>query len=352
MQTKTGPVTSRSVKQGFMRAAFPQLRKDPIIDRWVLIAPERAARPTELEESGHLAHHASCPFCEGHETETPPEVLAQRQIGSTPNGPGWRVRVVPNLFPAVKKVSGTFCAAEKVPDTFLTAHGVHEVVVECPHHETSLATFSSEQVRDVFAAYRDRLAALRSDPQLAYVQIFKNHGAAAGASVEHAHAQILGTGFVPSEIQAEVDGAAAYHSKNGRCVFCDLVERELAAGERVVLAGEHIVAVTAWAGRFPYETWLLPRRHSAHYDRLTDAELGELADEMRTILQRLGNAASDAAYNFILHTAPMAADESFHWHWEILPRMTGIAGYELATGCYLNPLPPEEAARRLKSTED
>jgi UDPglucose--hexose-1-phosphate uridylyltransferase len=316
---------------------FPQLRKDPVVDRWVLIAPERAARPTELEDPGHLAHHSTCPFCAGHEAETPHEVFALRRPGTPADGPGWRVRVVPNRFPAVGRDAEA-------------AYGVHEVVVECPHHEASLAAFSVEQVRDVFAVQRERLTALRADDRLQYVQVFKNHGAPAGASVEHAHSQILGTSFLPREVQAELDGAAEFRALHGRCVYCDLIDRELAVGARVVATGEHVVAITAWAGRFPYETWVLPRRHTAHYDRLRDAELSDLAAVMRTVLQRLAASAGDPAYNLILHTTPPLMEDlpHYHWHWEILPRMTGIAGYELATGCYLNPLPPEEAAARLR----
>ena len=323
---------------------FPQLRKDPVVDRWVLIAPERAARPTELEEPGHLGHHAECPFCEGHEAETPHEVLALRRPGTPADGLGWRVRVVPNRFPAARRDAGPV----RSPDELLVAEpgvGVHEVVIESPRHETSLAALSGEQVHDVFAVYRDRLQALRADERLGHVQVFKNHGAPAGASVEHVHSQILGTSRVPREVRAELDAAGRYQATHGRCVYCELIARELAVGERVVLAGKHIVAVSAWAGRFPYETWILPRRHSPRFEQLTDAELADLATVMRTVLRRLAAVAGEPAYNYVLHTA---ADEPYHWHWEVLPRLTGIAGYELATGCYLNPLPPEEAARQLR----
>jgi UDPglucose--hexose-1-phosphate uridylyltransferase len=333
-----------------MSTPFPQLRKDPIVDRWVLIAPERAARPTEVEDPGHLAHHAVCPFCEGHEHETPHEVLALRDPGGRPDTLGWRVRVVPNRFPAVRRAAGP----EPNDDPLFPlrpGYGVHEVVIECPRHEPSLVALPEGHVRDVFGVYRDRLAGLRADPRLAYVQVFKNHGAAAGASVEHAHSQILALGRVPRTVQDELDGAAAYHRKYGRCVFCDLLARELAAGERVVLAGEHCVAVAAFAGRFPYETWVLPRRHAAHYDRLTAAELADLAAVVRAVLRRLGAVERDVPYNYLLHTAPAAAAElpHYHWHWEILPRLTGIAGFELAGGYFLNPLPPEEAATKLRN---
>jgi UDPglucose--hexose-1-phosphate uridylyltransferase len=192
---------------------------------------------------------------------------------------------------------------------------------------------------------------LATDPRLGYVQVFKNHGAAGGASVEHAHSQMLGTSLVPRELRAELDAAAAYHDRHGRCIFCDLIDRELSDGQRVILETDHFVAVAAWAGRFPYETWLLPRRHEARFDRLTDVELTDLAAAIRTILRRLAAVAGDPAYNMVLHTAPAGEAPHYHWHWEILPRTTGIAGYEVATGSYLNPLPPEEAAARLRREE-
>lgn len=317
---------------------FPQLRKDPVVDRWVIIAPERALRPTELAAPSRLRHRTDCPLCEGHEAETPSEVLAIRKPGSQPNGPGWKVRIVANRFPAVR------IEAEH-------AVGVHDVVIECPQHEASIAELPIEQIVEVFAATRDRLMELRRDPRLAYAQVFKNHGAEAGASLEHAHSQILATAKTPVEVQSELDAAERFHRQRGRCVYCDLIERELSSGERVVFAGQHIVAVAAWAGRFPYETWILPRRHVAHFDRLNTAELQEFAFALQDVLRRLSRVAGDPSYNFILHAAPMQSPElpTYHWHWEILPRLTGIAGYELATGSYLNPLPPEDAAERLRS---
>jgi UDPglucose--hexose-1-phosphate uridylyltransferase len=314
---------------------FPQLRKDPIVDRWVLIAPERARRPTELEEPSHLAHHAACPFCECHESETPHEIYALRRAGTSIDGPGWHVRVIPNRFPAVRQDAES-------------AYGVHEVVIECPGHEASMANLTVENVRDVFAVYRNRLAELAADPRLAYVQVFKNHGAGAGASVEHAHSQILGTAAVPRDVREEVNAASVYHSEYGRCIYCDLIERELSSDERVVHVGEHVVAIAASAGRFPHETWLLPRRHTPRYDQTGDPELAELAAAMRTILRKLASTAGDPPYNFVLHTAPAGDAPAYHWHWEIMPRTTGIAGYELATGCFINTLPPEEAAARLR----
>jgi UDPglucose--hexose-1-phosphate uridylyltransferase len=252
---------------------------------------------------------------------------------------------VPNRYPAARPDAPPLLADDPLFTT-RPGHGSHEVIVECPRHEASLAALPAEHVRDLFGVYRDRLAALRRQPGLEYAQVFKNHGADAGASVEHAHSQILGLSRVPRDVRDELDAAAAYHRAHGCCPFCDLLARELASGERLVLAGEHCVAFTAFAGRFPYETWVLPRRHAGHYDRLTAAELDDLAAVVREVLRRLG----PVPYNYVLHTAPLPAPElpHYHWHWEILPRLTGIAGYELATGYFINPLPPEEAAQRLR----
>ncbi len=329
---------------------YPRLRKDPVVERWILIAPERAARPTEVDAPAHLAHHDTCPFCAGHEAETTPEVLALRDPGTAPNTPGWRVRVVPNLYPAV----GRDTAARPLEDDLFVARpgsGAHEVIIECPRHESSVTALPVGHFRDLLGVYRDRLAALGRDPRLEYAQVFKNHGADAGASLEHAHSQILALPLVPPGVRDELDAAADYHRRHGRCVYCDLLERELATGERIVLAGKECVAVAAFAGRFPYETWVLPRRHDSHYERLTATELDDLAAVLHSVLRRLEQVAGPVCYNYVLHTAPLHTPslDGYHWHWEVLPRVTGIAGFELATGTYINTLSPEEAAERLRA---
>jgi UDPglucose--hexose-1-phosphate uridylyltransferase len=327
---------------------FPQLRKDPIVDRWVMIAPERAGRPFDLAKVGRSRVAGPCPFCEGEEQRTPPEVFAIREAGTHPNSPGWRIRVVPNIFPAARRDAPP--SARELPFLSETGYGVHEVVVESPEHESSLADLSRRQIRSVFQAYQTRLADLAGDPRLQYVQIFKNHGAGAGASVEHVHSQILGVPRVPREIAAELFAAENFHRDSGRCVFCDWLDRELADRARVVSIGENCVAVAAFAGRFPYETWIMPRAHGASYQNATAAELNEVADFTRAILKRLGELIENVSYNLVLHTAPLhdGPRADYHWHWELLPRTTGIAGFELASGWFINPVPPEIAAERLR----
>jgi UDPglucose--hexose-1-phosphate uridylyltransferase len=325
----------------------PQLRHDPITDRWVLVAPERFH---SLDVNPELPPDTeACPFCEGREFETEAELLAVRNPGSRPDGSGWRVRVVPNKFPSVRPE-----ASAGPPGTGLLAglpgRGRAEVVIECPDHCTSLADQPAERFRELLGVYRDRLTALTRDPAVVYAQVFKNHGLAAGASLAHSHSQIMALPAVPVALRQELDATAAYHDRTGRCVFCDLIDQELADGTRVVRATPHFAALAAYAGRFPYETWLLPRRHATQYEQMSADECEDLAGLLRWLLARIGEVAGRPAYNVFLHTAPLNGPPPgpFHWHWEVLPRMTGTAGFEWATGCFVNPVPPEEAATRLR----
>jgi UDPglucose--hexose-1-phosphate uridylyltransferase len=327
---------------------FPQLRKDPIIDRWVLIAPERGVRPMELADRGEFKRNRPCPFCEGHETRTPHEVFAVRRPGTLPDTPGWQIRVVSNMFPAARRDAPPSQGRDLLEAC--PGYGVHEVVVESPRHDLSLTDLPCEHVRSILQVYQQRVAALARDSRLQYVQVFKNQGAAAGASVEHVHSQILGVPIVPRDIAAELAGAAAYFRSRNRCVFCELIERELADGERIVLANERAVAVTAFAGRFPYEMWILPRHHGSDFQSAGVADLDEMADVLRTLLDRLQRRVLGINYNLVLKTAPLQSEPrpDYHWHWRILPRTTGIAGFELSTGWFINPVPPELAAQRLR----
>lgn len=291
---------------------FPQFRTDPITGRRVLIAPERALRGSD----------GPCPFCEGREAETPPEILALRD-GSPPNSPGWRVRVVPNRFPAVRPTA--------------PASGSHELIIECPNHVASISDLPVERVAIVLGVVRDRFRELRKT--WGYAQYFKNHGAAAGASLAHAHSQIIAMAAPPPALVEELF--------TGPCPFCALIERELADGSRMVMSTPNLVAFTAFAGRFPYETWVLPRRHARHFEELSTDELHDLAAMLHTIVGRLESVAGAPAYNWVLHTAPWCDDRDFHWHFVILPRMSGIAGFELGAGIFINPVAPEVAAARL-----
>jgi UDPglucose--hexose-1-phosphate uridylyltransferase len=293
-----------------------------------------------------------CPFCPGQEYDTPNEVLAYREPGSQPDGPGWQLRVVPNKFPAVRPdVGESECAVEGM--VFLTTPGLgrSEVLVECPEHLPDPTKLTAGQFAAVFRAYRDRLLALAEDSRLAYAAAFKNVGAEAGASLGHTHSQIIATPVVPDLIQAELAGGAAFFARTGRCVFCDLAAREQASGDRVIARSEHFLAVAAYAPRFAYEFWVLPLQHASRFESLDDGAASELALLMKRVLLALDRAQGEPAYNWFVHTAPLRSAElpHYHWHIEVLPRTARPAGLEWGYECYITTVTPEDAAAGMRA---
>jgi UDPglucose--hexose-1-phosphate uridylyltransferase len=328
-----------------------ELRKDPIVGRWVIIAAERGNRPLAPYAEGGLIGAVHCPFCAGNEAATPDEIIAYRDRNTPFNTPGWRVRVVPNKFPALG-VDGELHKRGFGLYDWMSGIGAHEVIIECPHHEVSMARLSIDAIREVFWAYRDRLVDLKNDPRLVYGMIFKNVGAAAGASLEHSHSQLIVTPIVPVNVQEEMTGAQNFYNYRGRCIYCDLLQEELAFEKRVILDSAHFLAFAPFASRFPFETWIVPRSHSSHYETITKQELADLGNMMKIILMRHEAALDRPAYNYIVHTSPLDAPPltHYHWHIEIIPRLTRVAGFEWGTGFYVNPVAPERAAQCLRET--
>jgi len=325
-----------------------ELRKDPIVGRWVIIAPERLTRPQPGTPPG-LTPPDYDPFLEGHEEATPPEILAYRNAGSHPNGPGWRVRVVPNKFPALRVEGDLHKRGDGIYD-MMNGVGAHEVIIECPHYETNMSRISVDLIREVLWVYRDRLVDLKRDPRLAHGLIFKNSGAAAGASVAHAHSQLIVTPIVPIAIREELDGSEAFYRYRGRCLFDDMVQQEMAHESRVVMNTPKYLVICPYASRFPFETWILPKQHSSHFENVTRPCIEELGVVLKQTLRTLELALDDPAYNYVLHTAPFGVQDLPHfcWHIEIYPRLTGIAGFESGSGFYINTVAPEEAASYLR----
>jgi UDPglucose--hexose-1-phosphate uridylyltransferase len=328
-----------------------ELRKDPIMGRWVIIAPSRLSRPQNLIECPPPEDDYD-PFLEGNEDTTTPEILAYRNPGSTPNGPGWRVRVIPNKFPAVRVEWEQHKRGDGIYD-MMTAVGAHEVIVECPHRETNMSRLSVENIREVFWAYRDRLVDLKRDPRLVHALIFKNKGALAGASLDHSHSQLMVGPIVPIAIKEELDGAEHFYRYRGRCIFEDMIQQELAVESRVVLETEQFVVFCPFASRFPFETWILPKQHHSHYENVPRGAIEELGTVMKRTLRMLEHALDDPPYNYVLHTAPFDSQSLPHyrWHIEIFPRINRVAGFEWGSGFYINPVRPEEAAAFLRSTD-
>ncbi|AMV27218.1 Galactose-1-phosphate uridylyltransferase [Gemmata sp. SH-PL17] len=233
----------------------------------------------------------------------------------------------------------------------MPATGVAEVLIECAEHVDDPTRLTDEQLAEVFRAYRERMQVLASDPRLAHVSVFKNVGAEAGASLAHTHSQIIATPIVPELTRAELAGAEAYYARAGRCVFCDIVEKELADGSRVVARSANFVVVTAFAPRFAYELWVLPVAHQPRYEALTDSEALELASLLKPVLRALDAVQDSPAYNWFLHTTPLHAGAPvyYHWHLEVLPRTARPAGLEWGFGCHITTVAPEQAASQLRA---
>ena len=289
-----------------------------------------------------------CPFCEGNESETPPEIHADRPQGTAANTPGWRLRVVPNKFPALRIEGDLEKTGEGLYDK-AAGLGAHEVFIEGSQHWTTITAVSSDVVRSMLFAYRARMRDLKKDRRLVYGLLFKNVGMRAGASLAHNHSQLIATPVVPVIVQQEIDGARRFLEYRGRCIYCDILRQERSDGKRLVLETREFAAVSAYASRFPFETWILPTRHISHFEDTSDAELEALTDVLLSVLTKLERTLGAPPYNWVIHGAPFNEGplDHYHWHMEIMPRVTMTAGFEWGSGFYINPVLPEEATRYL-----
>ena len=331
---------------------MPELRKDPIVGRWVIIAPDRAKRPIAVKNEASASGSAFCPFCAGSEEHTPYEILAYRDRTSKANDNSWRVRVVPNKFPALQIEGELHKRGEGIYDK-MNGIGAHEVIIECPFHEVSMANLSEARIREILWVYHDRLVDLKKDQRLVYGMIFKNVGLVAGASLEHSHSQLIVTPIVPVNVWEEMNGSLEFFDYRGRCIYCDMIYQEIAAEKRIVVDTPSFICFAPFASRFPFETWIVPKNHNSHYENIQKSELDELGTVLKTILMKLEIGLDKPSYNYIIHTSPFdtQALPHYHWHMEIIPRMTRVAGFEWGTGFYINPVPPEQAASYLREVE-
>jgi len=328
---------------------MPELRKDPITGRWVIISTDRARRPSDFkQQSVVITGNRFCPFCPGNEDKTPPEVLAFSTEGLRGHS-RWSLRVVPNKFPALRVEGDLDRQGEGLYDR-MNGVGAHEVVIECADHMKTLAEMDERQVAELIWAFRDRVMDLKKDKRLRYVMMFKNHGEEAGASLEHPHSQIIALPVVPRRVQEELDGARKYFEFKERCVYCDILRQEVRDGERMVLQTDEFLAMCPFAARFPFETWIVPFRHDSHFESIHEREVYNLGWMLKSVLQKLDRVLERPAYNLIIHTAPVQEPgcNYYHWHIEIIPQLTRVAGFEWGTGFYINPTPPEESAQFLR----
>jgi UDPglucose--hexose-1-phosphate uridylyltransferase len=337
-----------------------ELRKDIITGRWVILASERGKRPDDFRPAQPEKKEevpAFCPFCEGNESKTPPEVASLRKRGSGPDRPGWRVRTVPNKFPALNRGLPPERHDEGIFQ-WMDGVGVHEVVIENPAHLRELPDLPLPHLQDVLATYKERVKSIEEEFQYKYVHVFKNKGREAGASLSHPHSQIVATPIIPKQVNEELYSCERLHRQYGECIFCRIIREETQIGQRLVVRNDHFCVAAPFAPRFPFELRIYPLRHSPWFSRSTKTELLSLAKTIKMVLSKLRDILADPPYNFYIHQAPnpnlpheawVNLGKSYHWHMEIIPVLTRVAGFEWGTGFYINPVPPETAAGFLRS---
>jgi UDPglucose--hexose-1-phosphate uridylyltransferase len=318
-----------------------ELRRDPILRRWVIIAPERVAELGVRRSPPPAVDAGPCPFCPGNESLNPVEIAASG------DGDGWLVRVTPDKQPLLR-IEGDLVRRGSGMFDLMNAIGAHELVTDTAEHTHGWADFPVRQMARLLEVYRDRVNDLRRDARFRYVLVLKNHGAV-WSHYHHAHSHVVATPFTPKRLEEELAGAREYYRMKERCVFCDQLAEEMRAGTRVIERNEHFVTFAPFASEHPYETWISPLQHSADFGTVTDAALPALAELLVSALSRLRVAVGDPAYSVALHAGPVVGGDQaeFHWHWEIVPHLGHELGMEWATGIYSNPVPPEEAARAL-----
>ena len=331
---------------------MPQLRQSPATKEWVIVATDRAKRPEEFQvakEKEPPEAVKTCPFCAGHESLTPPEIFAYRTYGTKPDTPGWWIRVTPNKYPALIPAGDVKRIRSEEFYRYMDGVGSHEVIIESPEHDKSMATMEQKQVEEIFLAYKERYSALKKDPRFEMILIFKNHGWEAGTSIRHPHSQIVAMAVTPNHIRHYIEEAMRYFDDNGECVYCNIIKKEL-MNERVILGTDNFIAFIPFAARSPFEIWVLPRKHCSSFERISEMETKELGFLMRQILGKVHKGLKDPAYNFMILSAPCHEEdlEYFHWHIQIVPRVAAVAGFEMGSGMYINTVIPEEAAEYLR----
>ena len=329
-----------------------ELRQNMVTKEWVIISNERAKRPDNYIQSHQhpttetqTFFDPSCPFCPGNEE-------LDLEIECLPPNGAWQTRVVYNKFPALSKddnLTRTFHGVHRT----ISGVGHHEIVVESPRHNTTLALMSAIEIKLVLETYYSRGWDIRKDPRIEQIIYFKNHGERAGASLKHPHSQIIGLPVVPGHIRSRIDEARRYFDDTGNCAYCIMMGEELENKERLVTTSEYFAAFVLYAAPSPFHIWVIPRKHSVSFLYSQADELADLGHIVRDVLRRLYIGLRDPAYNLIIRSAPVKeiSNDYLHWYVTIVPRLSHTAGFELGSGIFINPAIPEESAEFLRNVE-
>ncbi|HTS37080.1 MAG TPA: galactose-1-phosphate uridylyltransferase [Candidatus Solibacter sp.] len=330
---------------------MPELRQNFFTKEWVIFATERAKRPEELvthrQAAAIPAFVESCPFCPGNENKTPPEVLR------VPHGAGsWSVRVIPNKFAALSSEAQPTRSLQHLRRR-IDGFGFHEVVIDGPDHSAYMGLLPDAHVASILRVYKERYNELSIDRRVNHITIFKNHGADAGASLQHPHSQLIATPVIPSQVRHRLHEARRHYDDAGECMFCHMVEREVEDKTRIVLKGEHFVAMEVFAAATPFATHIFPLRHMASFGDVTDVEISDLARVLRELLAKIYVGLENPDLNFTVRSGPTeyTGARHFHWYVSVIPRLTRVAGFELGSGMFINTVLPEAAAEFLRKVD-
>jgi UDPglucose--hexose-1-phosphate uridylyltransferase len=327
-----------------------ELRRDPIGGRWVIVDTDHPNKPEEFEYEPHTWRGGVCPFCYGNEAMTPPEIETIRDSGTGRNTSGWQVRVVPNKFPALQ-IEGDLDRRGLGIYDLSSGVGAHEVLIETPYHQKDIPDLLDSEVENFLSMYCRRALDLVKDKRFKYILIFKNFGAAAGASLEHPHTQIVALPMVPKNVMEEIRGAHNYFEYRERCIFCDIIKQEMQEKERIIIENKYFLSFCPFVSRFPFEIWIIPKKHNGLFCHLPAEELPALAVVLKETIAKIKKVFPNLSYNFIIHSSPINGDggtEGYHWHIEFMPKLTRVAGFEWGSGFYLVPTPPELAVKYLR----
>jgi UDPglucose--hexose-1-phosphate uridylyltransferase len=328
---------------------MPEIRQNIITRQWVIIATERARRPDQFRIAEGTRKDlplfdATCPFCPSNEGMTPVETFRFPAFGP------WQVRAFPNKFAALSSEGELSRHADGLKRS-ISGVGVHEVIVESPAHNASLALLSDAEVEKVVAAYLDRYHKVFADHRVEAVTLFKNHGSAAGTSLLHPHSQLIGTPVIPTAVRERLESALRYYDDNGTCIFCATLQQELRDQNRLVAENKHFAAFIPYAALTPFHMWIYPRRHCASFGAITADEITSFASILRCVLRKLHLGLNDPDFNLVVRTAPRESHHVryYHWYLSVVPRLTKTAGFELGSGMFINVSRPEDSATFLRN---
>lgn len=329
---------------------MPELRKDPILDRWIVISEERGKRPKDFKEFFYNPKEEECSFCRGKDLGLEEVYSLNDQMNN------WLIKVVADKDPLFI-TNSQFSYSCQGPYKLASPLGRHEIIIETPQHISNMADLSEEQISLVFKAYRERMKNIILDERIKSVIIFKNQGwQAGGSNIAHSHSQLIAKTIIPKKMKEQLVGAQTYYQKNQRCVYCDMFKQELDDTSRLIVQEDDFLAFIPFAPSFPFDIWLMPKRHDCNFYQTSDQELTSLARTLKAVLSKINRAYNKPAYNYIIHTAPSLDKDnlgqipnSFHWYIEISPRITKLAGFEWGTGFYICSISPEEIAKNLKN---